>query len=148
MHKTKFYLPKKKKTNKSPGEKGKSSKWSPDFVYKKTSSSNHPQEVRHKPSKLSSLPPTHTPHPCPPPKDVHTFVTIWLLVCGCVWLWDDYWSMGEGSGAQTSKRLGPILFQIYVCSNCFHPSFKSALAWSYFKYIYAAIALTLPSSGS
>jgi hypothetical protein len=38
-----------------------------------------------------------------------------------------------GEGAQTSKLLGLILFQIYIYI---------------YIYIYAAIALTLPSSGS
>lgn len=82
MHKTKFYLPKKKKTNKSPAEKRKSSKWTPVFVYKKTSSCNHPQEVRHTLKIVFFGPYKHTA-PLPPPLGRAYFCD---FMPACVWV--------------------------------------------------------------
>jgi hypothetical protein len=83
MHKTKFYLPKEEEDKQVPRGKQKKLEWSPVFVYEKTSSSNHPQEVRHKPSKLSSLAPTHTLHPCPHPPGRAYFCD---YMPACVWV--------------------------------------------------------------
>jgi hypothetical protein len=76
------------------------------------------------PSKLSSLAPTNTPHPCPRPP--RTCILLWLYACLCVGVCDcgmiiEAWEKGAG------------------------PRQVSSLARSYFKHIYAAIALT-PSS--